>query len=149
MTNSSGNKIIIVDSDALIALLHESDALHARAFVTLDFINTNNFSTCISLPIVLEAATALSKDKNIKRPDLAKKLLFDFASISQKSSLQIDGVEIINTLSKLYSPQTSKNNSPFDFYLLALAKINKISYIFSFDKFYQKNGLILAEDLLD
>lgn len=33
-------------------------------------------------------------------------------------------------------------------YVLALAKKNNIKYIFSFDSFYKKHGLILIEDLI-
>lgn len=144
MTNTRGNDTVIVDSDALIGLINENDDLHERCLVVASYIAKNNILTVVPYPIVLEAATTLAKDKTIKRPDLAKKLLMDYAKTENIESDR----NIAKLTAKLYDPKTPKKNSPFDFYVLAVAKKSGIGAVFSFDSFYSKNGLKLAEELL-
>jgi len=143
MTATSGTKIL-VDSDALIGLINVQDALHNKSVKISDFLSQNSFDPIVPYTIVLEAATALAKDKAIRRPDLAAKLLQDFSKTTQPNI----NLEVKNLVSKLYNSKTSTKNTPFDHYLLALAKKNRIKYIFSFDKFYKKQGLTLAKELL-
>lgn len=144
MTNIFGKTIVIVDTDALIGLFLKTDALHQRCLKIVKFLKAGNFLVYISYPTILEAATALAKDKAIKRPDLAAKLLQDYASYENPPINEA----VINLVAQLYHPKTSKKNSPFDYYLLALAKTNNIKFVFSFDSFYQKHGLTLIESLL-
>lgn len=144
MTNLPGNKSVIVDSDALIGLIHEDDALHNRCLRVADYLAQNSFATVVPYPIVLEAATTLAKARIIRRPDLAHRLLRDYSKI--ETNLNERG--IAKLVARLYNPRTSKKNSPFDFYVLAAAKKEGIKTVFSFDKFYQKHGLKLAEELL-
>jgi len=139
-----GNRVI-VDSDALIGLLNETDQLHKRCISIFSFLNKNNLQTIVPYAIVLEAATALAKDKTIKRPDLAHKLLQDYVSIEDKPNYESN---VSFLVAKLYNPSTSKKNTPFDHFVLAIAKKNNIAYVFSFDSFYKKNGLNLTEELI-
>ena len=136
------NRLCLVDSDALIGTIHDDDLLHNKCSKILDWVNQNDVSLVIMYPLVLEAATTLSRRLN--KPDLAAKLLKDFSSIN---SAELE-LEVGQSVADLYNPATSKRNTPFDYYLLAIAKKNNIKYIFSFDAFYKKNGLILVEDLL-
>lgn len=143
MTNTPGTNLIIVDSDALIGIVHDVDNLHNRCLSVSLFLAENSFVSITPYPIVLEAATTLSR--RMKKPELASQLLFDFVDSEQNKDTNYNVAEIV---SDLYNPKTSKKNTPFDHYVLALAKKNNIKYVFSFDKFYEKNGLILAEDLV-
>jgi predicted nucleic acid-binding protein len=147
MTSILGNKTVVLDSDALIGLIHENDALHPKCLAIAEYLQHNSFATIVPYPIILEAATALAKDKTIRRADLSAQLLQDFASI------ETNPVEDFNQISKmvtdLYHPRTSTKNTPFDFYVLATAKFHQVEYIFSFDEFYKKRGLKLTKDLLD
>lgn len=145
MTNIHGNSLILVDSDALIGLIHKGDALHDRCLMISEYLSSKSLATVVPYPIVLEAATTLARDKTIRRPDLAAQLLSDFAS-TENISYNSDVSELV---SKLYKTNTSKKNSPFDHYNLALAKKNNMKYIFSFDSFYKKNGLILMEEAIN
>ena len=144
MTNTPGNNTIIVDSDALIGLIHTDDLLHNRCLKVSRYLAKNNFATIVPYPIVLEAATALAKDKTIRRPDLAARLLKDYAAIENPAF----NADVAHLAATLYHPKTSKKNSPFDHYVLALARKNNIPYIFSFDSFYRKSGLTLIEDVI-
>lgn len=95
--------------------------------------------------IVLEAATTLSRPR-INRPDLAESLL-NYYLIAEKGVKNLN-FEVAELVAEIYDPKSSKKNTPFDHYVLAIAKKNNIKYVFSFDAFYEKNGLTLAEDLL-
>jgi len=145
MTSTLGNKKVIVDSDALIGLIHKDDSLYKRCFAVSKFLSASGFAVVVPYPIVLEAATALAKDKTIRRPDLAARLLKDY-SLLGGDDIEWDGVSSL--VSRLYNPKTSKQNSPFDYYLLAVAKLNGIDLVFSFDSFYRKQGLTLVEDIV-
>jgi len=141
MTNISGNKSVIADADALIGLVSKEDALHNRCLQISRYFLEKNIITLTPYTIILEAATVLSKI--LGRSDLAAKLLKDFADIEEKLDTNVSGL-----VTKLYNPKTSKKNTPFDHYVLALAITNNVRVVFSFDSFYKKHGLILAEELL-
>ncbi|OGY17487.1 MAG: hypothetical protein A2784_01900 [Candidatus Chisholmbacteria bacterium RIFCSPHIGHO2_01_FULL_48_12] len=95
-------------------------------------------------PIVLEAATTLAKDKTINRPDLAKKLLDDYALLED----QPPTTHLFQELAQNYPLKGSRQNTPFDYFILTTARLNQIKIVFSFDAFYKKQGLILAKELL-
>lgn len=143
MTNTPGTNLVIVDSDALIGIVHDEDILHEKSLLVSITLAQNNFVSITPYPIVLEAATTLAR--RMKRSDLASKLLSDLANTEQDKTIDYN---VSETVSGLYNPNTSKKNTPFDHYVLALAKKNNIKYVFSFDTFYQRNGLTLAEELL-
>lgn len=145
MTNTPGNETVIVDADALIGLIHQDDALHKTCSQILIFLNQNNCSVVMPYAIVLEASTTLSRSR-ISRPDLAESLL-NYYLIAEKGIKNLN-FEVADLVAEIYDPKSSKKNTPFDHYVLALAKKNNIKYVFSFDTFYEKNGLTLAEDLL-
>jgi len=137
------NNIVIVDSDALIGLISESDLLHKRCIKVADYLAKNNYITIICNSTVLESATTLSRA--INRPDLAKKLLKDFDLIKQQEFADVGAMSLV---SDMFNPKSSKQNTPFDYYVCAVAKINNINLIFSFDKFYEKQGLVLVESIM-
>jgi len=82
--------------------------------------------------------------RGIKRPDLAKQLLADYSRLEPTMLPS----EIFSKLISIYDPTVTTKNTPFDYFLLAYAKIKQIDIIFSFDRFYEKQGLTLAEKLL-
>ncbi|OGY09959.1 MAG: hypothetical protein A2782_04630 [Candidatus Blackburnbacteria bacterium RIFCSPHIGHO2_01_FULL_43_15b] len=140
--NSAGS--VVIDSDTIIGLIHNDDALHERCTKILKFLKVNNSDIFAPYAIILEAATTLAKDKMVKRPDLAAKLLKIYKNLGSP----LEGKNEQTLTGDIYNPKTSKKNSPFDFYVLACARANNIKTVFSFDSFYKKNGLILAEALL-
>jgi predicted nucleic acid-binding protein len=138
-----GNKFVLVDSDALIGLIHKDDALHARAVVVSKYLSKNGFVIIIPYPIVLEAATALFR--GLKKSDLAKRLLEDYSDFSQP---ELEERLVAKIIPGIFNSKASKKNTPFDCYLVALARLNKINLIFSFDSFYKKQGLTLFPSYL-
>ena len=141
MTSIFGNNLLIADSDALIGLIYKDDALHHHCVKIYQYIKEYEIDTFAPYPIVLEAATLLARV--IKRPDLAKEVLSRYSEVEHQIDLRVAGLVV-----DLYNPATSKKNTPFDHYVLALAKKNNIKFVFSFDSFYKKNGLTLMKDLV-
>lgn len=140
-----GDKVIIVDSDGLIGLIHSVDPLHPRCLRIAAFLQKNNYETYVPFPIVLEAATVLVRDNKINQPGLARKLLEDQATTIIPPGLDSD---VRAEVAVSFKKNASRKNTPFDHYLCALAKKNGIKYVFSFDSFYKTQGLVLAEELL-
>ena len=136
-----GTKQVLIDADALVGLINQSDALHSRSLRIVKFLAKNNLATIVLPSTILEAATALSR--GIKRPDLAKELLADY---SRLEPVELPS-EIFSKLLKIYNPTETTKNTPFDYFLLAYARIKQIDFVFSFDRFYEKQGLTLAEKL--
>ena len=144
MINTLGeNKLVIVDSDALIGLISENDLLHKRCIKVADYLAKNNYITIICNCTVLEASTTLSRA--INKSDLAQKLLHDFYLLKQPEFSEVGAMSLV---SDMFNSKSSKKNTPFDYYVCAVAKINSVNLIFSFDKFYEKQGLRLVESLI-
>ena len=137
-----GTKQVLIDADALVGLINQNDTLHSRCLQIVEFLSKNNLTATVLPPTILEAATALSR--GIKRPDLAKQLLADYSRLEPTMLPS----EIFSKLISIYDPTITTKNTPFDYFLLAYAKIKQIDIIFSFDRFYEKQGLTLAEKLL-
>ena len=133
--------IVIADSDALIGLIYEADLLHQRSVKIFNYLQKENSYIFIPYPILLEAATGLARIAG--RADLAAQLLKSYVNSGYKLDMSVEDL-----VAELYDPKTSKKNTPFDHYVLALAKKNDIKYVFSFDSFYKKNGLTLMEDVV-
>ena len=136
-------KRIIVDADALIGLLNENDALHQRCLKIEKFLDQNDYETIIPYTAILEAATTLSRATRPERPELAQDLLNKATHL--RYPLDIDS-NIAGLVASVYNDRASKKNTPFDCYILALARRNNIKCVFSFDAFYKKQGLILIEE---
>jgi len=139
-----GNKYVLVDSDALIGLIDEDDILHKKAIQISQFLSRNDYVVLVPYPTILEAATALSR--GIKKPELARKLLDDYSNYSQPT---LEEKSVAKVVPSVFDSKSSKKNTPFDCYLVALARLNKVNLIFSFDSFYKKQCLILAVEVIE
>jgi predicted nucleic acid-binding protein len=145
MINMPGTNLVLVDSDAIIGLINPDDPNHSKCIKISEYLSSSSFGTIAPYPIILEAATALSRQSKINRPDLAVQILDGNAKVEDRPKLNEDIAELV---SESFRKNTSRKNTPFDHYLCALAKKNNIKYVFSFDAFYKKQGLIPAEELL-
>ena len=145
MITIPGSDRVVVDADALIGLVHTDDALHFPCLRIADYLGQHRYTLIVHYPIVLEAATALARAKTIRRPDLAKKLLDDYGQMEEQSAYDPEVTDLVH---QLYNPGTSKENTPFDHYVLALALKNNVQYVFSFDPLYAKHGLTLMQDVV-
>ncbi len=55
---------------------------------------------------------------------------------------------VITTAITFYNPEASKYNTFFDAVVAAVAKMTKADAIFSFDKWYNKQGFKITDDIL-
>ena len=96
MTSTSGKNIAVADSDALIGLIFEEDPLHERCLKVSEYLNENRFEVLVPYSIVLEAATVLTKDKTIKRPNLAKQLLEKYTNTEFREKFDLEILELVS-----------------------------------------------------
>ncbi len=144
--NTPGTKkslIIIGDTDGLIAILHEEDKNHLKAKQTAAKLLKNDAQTIFPLTSIVETVTTLRRKLN--KPQLVAKVIKQITS----GVLAIEDVDttLLNKALIIFNPRGSKQNTPFDAIVAAIAKKHKADAVFSFDKWYEKLGLKLASDL--
>ena len=138
--------ITIIDTDAMLALINPTDALHKKAKALLGQLYAQNAHLFI-LPTTLSEFSLLS----VSRFGLAKTkdVVRVWTEGVSQELLEIDDA-LTQAAVKLFFYQTSKKESMFDCFVMAAAQKYRADCIFSFDRGYQKtkNGLKLASDLL-
>lgn len=125
---------ILVDSDALLALVNSNDSLHAKAKAFLIEIHKQG-GNLIVLPTTLSEFSLVAANK--VGLDQAKAVVEVWTEGANHQVLEIDQ-ELIDSALKSYRKQTSKEESLFDCFIMAAASRYKYDGIFSFDKGYQK-----------
>ncbi|OGY09397.1 MAG: hypothetical protein A2782_01070 [Candidatus Blackburnbacteria bacterium RIFCSPHIGHO2_01_FULL_43_15b] len=128
------NKILI-DADAMVALVNPDDPSHAIAEKLGGEIDGRGVKVIISDPAFGEALTVISQDTSLEKAILfAERTLASSAEIVEVDSvLRRAGLDILKR-------QTSKNTRFTDCINMAVMKRERIDTIFSFDKHYKKNG---------
>lgn len=137
------NPIIIVDADAIVAQANPDDSNHKKACQISQKLIALNAQIIYPSSAILEAVAVLQGKLNSKATAYGTAVAFTEAEIKIADTSQ----DILKSAIKFFSPITSKKNTLFDCIVAAIAKENKADAIFSFDKFYKKNGFKLASDL--
>ena len=138
--------ITVIDTDAWLAIVNPSDALHLKAKAVLKMFDREN-AHLLLLPTTLSEFTTVAASKiGLERTKDAVKVLIDEEN---HALLEIDDV-LTGKAVEVFLEQTSKKESLFDCFVMAGARKYKADCIFSFDKGYSKtkNGFKLASDLL-
>lgn len=136
-------KTILLDSDALIALINEEDEFHEKASAIRKKLEQSQTLFAVSRYIIAETATFLTL--RVKK-ETANKFLKD---MSEQEINIIDTNEELEKLAKEYFfDQKSKKVTYFDCANMAIMKRYKWNIIFSFDKHYKQNNFLLAEDVV-
>lgn len=136
-------EVILIDSDALIALINEKDGLHQKALKIKNKLNRLGSIFVISRYIIAETATFLTLRISKKT---ANQFLKD---LSHHQILIIDPHEELEKLTrKLFFKQKSRQVTYFDCANMAILSRYHWKTIFSFDKHYRQNKFFLAEDIL-
>lgn len=93
---------------------------------------------------ICEAVTVLKRKLN--KPQDAARVVQKF----QSGDFPVHAVdqEILTLAGKFFNPHDSKQNTLFDAVIAAIAKQLSAEAIFSFDKWYKKQGFTLAGELL-
>lgn len=136
---------ILLDADALVALVKYDDSNHERAVKINQDLTRRKVSYMLSPFTIAEVATVLSYKIS---QQAAKKFL------EQIRQLDIATFDLKEDLVKLaeawFNKQSKKGSSYFDCFNMALLDRYKkqIDAIFSFDSVYKKNGFKIAEDII-
>lgn len=135
---------VILDSDALIAMAEESDALHERSAQLFDVLTTRQASLFIASTTAAEVITTLQRKYSNRSAarDLYERLLTQWITI-----LPVDR-DLIVAAHEYYTRSRSKQNTIFDAMNIAVVKKHHLDAIFSFDRWYARHGVRLVEDMI-
>lgn len=137
-------KTVVVDSDAIYAIYNPDDPLNIRATKTLQELIENEFRLIYPTSVIFES---ISLFQRVSPSPTVTKLLIDMIE-SDELLIYIVDKETLKQSVKLFNPAGSKKNTLVDCSVAAVAKKIKADGIFSYDEFYSKQGLKLAEDLV-
>lgn len=136
------NKLILVDSDAFVALAKEDDTNHLKAVKQLENLIDKQANFITSNYVFLETVTVISiRISHTSAIDFIKRI----KSTQNPFSIKRIDEELEEKAIEIFKSQTSKNTSFVDCTNIALCRELKMDAIFSFDKVYGKNGLPTVE----
>ncbi len=137
----SVNKIVVADADALIALSLEKDPNHDLAVTISGMLMKQGVTIIFPITVFPEAVTTLKRAFN--QPEKAHLINRQL----QQGAFQIEYLnqEIINRACEIFDKAISKQNTLFDAIVAATAEKLAAQAIFSFDDWYPKLGLKLAD----
>ena len=137
-------KKVVIDSDAIYAIYNVNDPLHTKAIKTLQGLNNQRFQLIYPTSVIFEVMSLFQRV--LKSPSATAKLK-DMISRDLLIIHAIDN-ELIKESVAIFKPAGSKKNTLVDCSVVAVAKKIKAVGVFTYDEFYKKQGLKLAEDLL-
>lgn len=135
---------VVVDSDAIFALYNPNDPLNARATQTFQQLIAQDFQLIYPTSVLFEIISLFQRV--LPTPTVTAKLI-EMIQNDQLLTHIID-TDTLKEAAALFNPAGSKKNSLIDCSVVAIAKKIKASGVFSYDEFYTKQGLKLAEDLV-
>ncbi len=137
-------KTIIVDADGLIALFNKDDAHAEKAVLLLQDLVREEAKIIYPATTIVEATTTLQR--KLHKPELAAQI----AVLVKENQFPIVSIneDTLNDAVSYFKPvESSKHNTLFDAVVAAVAKKTNADAIFSFDKWYTKQGFTLVADL--
>ncbi len=126
---------IIVDTDALLALINPPDSLHLKAKALLTAMFAQEVQLFL-LPTTLSEFSLIAASR--VGLNQTKAVVEVWTEGSNHQMIEIDK-KLIDSAVKLFQKQTSKEESLFDCFIMAAAVRYEYDAIFSFDKGYLKN----------
>lgn len=135
--------LVVGDTDALIAILHEGDLNHQQAIETVSKLVQLDAQTVFPLTTITETVTTLIR--KLKFPALAAQVLEKITNGSL--SIENTDTDMLNEALKVFDPHSSKKKTIFDAMVVACAKKLGTKVIFSADEWYSKLGFTLAVNL--
>lgn len=135
---------IIGDADGLIAFINPHDASNKQANKTVTFLEGHEATLYFPTTTIAETITALVRKHG--SPPLARQIV-EQCKTGNILFIPVDEV-VITTAIGFYNPEGSKQNTFFDAIVAAIAKRLHADAIFSYDKWYNKQGFKLTDDLL-
>jgi predicted nucleic acid-binding protein len=135
---------VVVDTDVLLALVNPKDALHNDAVILARKLERRNVTIVLLPTTISEFAKIVASQMGLSKSqqNISALVQSDYSVTEATNDLIVSAVLI-------YKKQSSKKESLFDCFNMAVAVKLGIKYIFSFDKGYTKplNQFKLATDL--
>ncbi|MEK9143971.1 MAG: PIN domain-containing protein [Patescibacteria group bacterium] len=145
MTTTPGTNVlrILLDSDALIAMVEGSDASHERATEIFRILIARNACLFIASTTVAEVITTLQRKYGHRSAagDLYERLLTHWVEV-----VPVDR-DLISGAHAYYTSFGSKQNTIFDAINIAAVKTYHLDAIFSFDRWYARQGVTMVSEL--
>lgn len=134
------SEIVVVDADALIALVLEKDPNHTRAVSISTSLLARSVTVVFPVTVFPEAITSLRRAAN--QPEKARLINAQM----QQGAFQIEYLDEKTLLAaaEIFGAADSKQNTFFDAIVAATARKLGAQSIFSFDHWYPRLGLPLA-----
>lgn len=131
----------MADADALIALLLEKDSHYKKAANIADSLKKQGTTIIFPVTVFPEAITTLKRAFN--QPEKAHLI----SSQLEQGAYQVEYIteEILSRACQFFKKAVSKKNTFFDAIVAATAENLAADAVFSFDDWYPKLGLKLAE----
>lgn len=137
-------KTIVVDSDAIFAIYNPNDPLNIQATKTFQQLITQGFQFIYPTSVLFEVISLFQRV--LPTPTITAKLTEMIEN--DQFTVHVIDYEILKKSAALFSPSGSKKNTLIDCSVVIVAKKIKASGVFTYDSFYTKRGLKLAEDLI-
>lgn len=133
-------KLVVGDADGLVALADDRDSNHEKAQKVSKWLLSKGYEVVFPNTAILEAITAL---KMANLPDKAHLINKQYLA----GAFQIEFVDdkIQSRASQRFERTVSKKNTIFDAIVAEMAIELEADYIFSFDRWYSKEGFSLVE----
>src|SRR5262245_20617172 len=119
---------VVVDTDALLALTDVNDALHLRATALAKQLTALDALVLLSPTTIAEFSTVATRNIGFAQAKKAVDTLYKAYSL-----FELDNVLNHSAIQK-YRGQTSRYNTLFDCYVMAISGETQCDCIFSFDK---------------
>lgn len=123
---------VIIDTDALLGIFNPADSHHSQTVTISKNLAEKNIDTEILTTTLGEFALLATSKIGLKPTQHAIKILSETMTIIETTR------EITQAAISIYEKQTSKEESLFDCFIMAAAKLQKMDAVFSFDKGYKK-----------
>lgn len=146
MTTTPGiNQLkVLFDSDGVIAMAKPDDPSHQRSQEIFDFLAHNQSQFFIASTTLAEVLTTLQRRFGDKKT--AENSYEDL--VAGKIEVVTIGADLIKDAYQYYKESKSKKNTIFDAINIAVMKSLSLDAIFSFDGWYEKHKIRLAEKFL-
>lgn len=135
-------KVIVVDSDSIFAIYNPNDPLNVKATRTFQKLTTQGYQLIYPTSVLFETVSLFQR---VLPTQAVTAKLTEMITNGQLLIYVIDS-DILKEAAKLFDPAGSKKNTLIDCSVVVIARKIKADAVFSYDKFYVKQGLKLASE---
>lgn len=138
------DKVVVVDSDAIYALYNPNDPLNTKATQAFQKLIAQGFQLIYPTSVIFEIISLFQRV--LPTPEVTTRLI----DMIKNEQLLIHVVDhkLLQGSAEIFKPGGSKKNTLVDCSVAAVARKIKAGGVFSYDEFYIKQGLKLAEDIV-